>query len=115
LPVPAAAVSRRATTETIMSETRVGPSGLPAGVAPTVPVGDALDRWADCRLEVAPGGIGDRDERDLAHAVRDAEQLGGLALLRQVQRGPDRAQPARAEGQHEAPDARKDRSVEAGG
>ena len=42
--------------------------------------------------------------------VRDAEQLGGLLLVREMERRPARAEAPRAGGEHEAPDGRHDRA-----
>src|SRR4051794_2304958 len=115
VPPRSAAVWRRATTEGIRTTTRAAGPGLLLGRAPRVPVGDAFHRRAASRLEVAAGRVGDRDEGHLAEALGDPEQLGGRSLLGEVQGGPPRPQPAGAEGEHEAPDRRKDGPVEAGG
>src|SRR6478735_2529640 len=68
VPDPSAAVWRRETTEGISRWTRARRSGLLAGSAPGVPVGDALDRRARRGLEVVARVVGDGDERDLGHA-----------------------------------------------
>src|SRR5881394_3027418 len=71
VPAPSAAFWRRATTDLIAGSTRATPTALLRSSSPGVPVGDALDRGAHGGLEVVAGEVGDRDERDLGHAVRD--------------------------------------------
>src|SRR5207253_1589055 len=53
---------------------------------PAVPVRDLLDRSPSRGLELVAFRIGDRDQRGLRDRVGDAEQFGGLALVREVQR-----------------------------
>ena len=98
---------------TLIPATNRGGRGQP-GLLPAVPVGDLLDRATGRGLEVVAGEVRDRDERDLRDALRDAEQLGRLGRVREVQRGQHRAETAAAQRQLEAPHRGDDRPVGAG-
>jgi hypothetical protein len=62
---------------------------------PAVPVNHRVQRLPLARLELGADRVRDRDQRDLRHlVVRDAEDLRRLALVHQVERRPDGAEPA---------------------
>ena len=69
----------------------VGADPLPL-LFPGVEVGDLRGRATRAGLEVVAGVVGDWQQGDLADGVGDAEQVGGLVLVLEVQRGPGRAE-----------------------
>ena len=74
-----------------------------------------LERVAPGGLEVRPDGVGNRDQRDLRDLVeRDAQHVGGLALVVEMVRRPDAAEAACAGCELEAPAGLDDRAVEPG-
>ena len=82
--------------------------------AEAVEVGDRPGGVARGALEVGALRVGDREQDDLGHVFRDAEDL--LDLRRVLQRGghPGGAEPAGAQGEAEAP-GRLDDGVEQAG
>ena len=72
---------------------------------------DAVEVAAGAGLEVgAAERVGDRDEGALHHVVGDAEQLGRLLLLHEVERRVAASQAAGAGRQLEAPHRREQRA-----
>ncbi len=59
--------------------------------------------------------MGNRQECHLGHGLGDAEHLGDLGLVGQVERGPGGSEPTRAGGELEAPHTGHDRTEVAGG
>src|SRR3954465_1511322 len=68
---------------------------------PAVPVGDGVRRRPVGGRERVAGVIRQRDKRHLRVIGRNAEQLGCLLLLEQVQRRPCSAESTGTRGQHE--------------
>src|SRR6185437_15332069 len=97
------------------ASSRARRSGSRATELPALEVHDVVERAAPCRLEVRSEAVPDGDQRDLRDAlVRDAEELGDLALVGQVEGRPARPETTRAGGELEAPAGLHDRAVARG-
>ena len=75
-------------------------------------MGDRLRRRPARGPEVQAARVGDGEQRHLAHAFGDAQDLARLLLADEMQRGERAAEPAAAQRELEAPHGGQDGSVE---
>src|ERR1700716_3133969 len=81
---------------------------------PAVQVQDLVQRLSRGGLEAVACVESGWDERGLVHVVGQAQDLRGLLLVLQVQRGPSRAEGERAAGEHVAPRSGQEGRPQAG-
>ena len=107
-------VSRSCTTRSGERHGRAAGNAPATRRLPAIEVQHPVERLARRRPERLAGVVGGGQQHALAHLRRDAEQLGDLPLVAQVQRGPRAAQPAGPGRELVAPRGRQQRAPQPG-